>query len=459
MQDGLATTLADDILILGADDVVWGTAMLGTEFGTIKRAMVRRTGDREMLMNQKGELKLLLIKNPGFELILEVAFHKDVEAPGLLETLSLPLVGVQGHVMEGVTVAWELGDERGMTIPVNAWDVMQDARAYRLLPGSGALVEINPAPPLLAATASTTALTIQLTWPAFSGATGYTLQAGQDGSTWTTLATTSALAFAHTGLTAGQAWFYRLRATLAAGFSPWSTVVTAAPLAPLTVAPAFTLQERSATEGPVLTGARVPGAAPFASLSSTTGYQVQVATSALMTGGVVRDVLPAELTPNGWVTNPGPYQADVLYYFRVRAYNFHGHGPWSPVQSARSWPLQPRPPGLGAGMLQITGPVVHWFDPGGSRTGFRLALVSTADGSEVLLASLPAGQTTFNLRATLPPLPAGEWVLNVWASRGTVLGEPFNRLLLLPIPAASIVRADNTTTSVDSTRWTADDFA
>jgi hypothetical protein len=133
-----------DVLVLGSARPVLGTAMLGDAFGTIKRATVTRTGEREEIKDDAQNLRLLLINNPGFQLVLEVCFDADVTPPGLLDEIELPYVGVTGRVMEGVTLLWEEGGERGMSIPVSQWDSMEDAEAYRLkLDGS---VELIPAP-------------------------------------------------------------------------------------------------------------------------------------------------------------------------------------------------------------------------------------------------------------------------------------------------------------------------
>ncbi|WP_395737459.1 hypothetical protein [Prosthecobacter sp.] len=122
----------DDVLVLGDALPVLGTAMLGDAFGTIKRATLVRTGKRELITDEAQKLRILLINNPGFEMTLECVFDADVTAPGVLESIALPLVGVTGRVMEGVSVVWEEGGERMISIPVAQWDSMTSAEAYRL---------------------------------------------------------------------------------------------------------------------------------------------------------------------------------------------------------------------------------------------------------------------------------------------------------------------------------------
>lgn len=124
------------VYVLGRALPVLGTAMLGKRFGTIRRASLVRTGEREPILNDAGELMVLLLKNPGWMLMLECLFDADVSAPGVLETISLPYIGLQGRVMEGVSVDWEGdGKERTLSIPAAQWDAMEpDSIAYRTTP-------------------------------------------------------------------------------------------------------------------------------------------------------------------------------------------------------------------------------------------------------------------------------------------------------------------------------------
>lgn len=140
------TTYDDDLLILG-EQVVIGTAMLGRDFGTIKSASVKRSGDKLELEGGSGNLRALVLLKPGFEMILEVAFDLSVEPPGLLDRIALPLVGVVGRVMPGVEVKWEAGKERGLSIPVSSWDSMANVAAYSLDPVTGIFTPLDAAAP------------------------------------------------------------------------------------------------------------------------------------------------------------------------------------------------------------------------------------------------------------------------------------------------------------------------
>lgn len=150
MSGSLADTYgAHDVLLLGEAHPVLGTVMLGDAFGIIKRATLVRTGKRVEITDDAQSLRILLITNPGFEMVMECCFDLSVTAPGFLEPIILPLVGVTGRVMEGVSVVWEDGNERMLSIPVAAWDSMAGASAYRL-DADGEAIEISPTIPLLA---------------------------------------------------------------------------------------------------------------------------------------------------------------------------------------------------------------------------------------------------------------------------------------------------------------------
>jgi hypothetical protein len=135
MPDFATTYAPADVLLLGNEQPVLGTVMLGDAFGVIKHATVTRSGKRELITDEAKTLRLLLITNPGFECMLDCCFDATVTAPGLLEQIDLPLVGVTGRVMEGVSVQWEDGGERMLSIPVAQWDSMESATAYRLAVG------------------------------------------------------------------------------------------------------------------------------------------------------------------------------------------------------------------------------------------------------------------------------------------------------------------------------------
>jgi hypothetical protein len=138
----LNTTLGNEVLLLG-EQVVWGTCMLGDEFGQVESSAVKRTADKVEIENCAGNLRTLLLTKPRFELTLETIFDVSVTAPGLMEQIALPLVGVTGRVMSA-DVKWEKGKERMLSLEVTHWDSLADAEAFRLNTATGVYTSIDP---------------------------------------------------------------------------------------------------------------------------------------------------------------------------------------------------------------------------------------------------------------------------------------------------------------------------
>lgn len=138
----LDTEHGNNVLLLG-DQVVWGTCMLGDEFGQVESASVKRTADKVEIENCAGNLKSLLLTKPRFEVTLETIFETSVEAPGLMDIIALPLVGVMGRVLD-VSVKWEKGKERMLSIELTHWDSLADATGYSLNPTTGVYTSIDP---------------------------------------------------------------------------------------------------------------------------------------------------------------------------------------------------------------------------------------------------------------------------------------------------------------------------
>ncbi len=229
MSQTFSTTYGDKILIEGAAAII-GTAMLGTDFGTVKNFSVKRNAATEDLMSGSGNLRAKVYTMLGFEGTLEVAFDATVTAPAIGERITLPLVGVVARVQEGVEVKWEAGKERGLSIPVSAWDSLENAGFFSIDPITQERTLLDLGTPVVTPTAGE--LLIGLAWPAITDALSYIVDVSTDaGTTWAQLAAPSVALYSHTGLTAGQTRHYRVRAVNAKGNGPWSATVNATALA------------------------------------------------------------------------------------------------------------------------------------------------------------------------------------------------------------------------------------
>lgn len=119
--------------------------MLGDDFGQVESASVKRTADKVEIENCAGNLKSFLLTKIRFEMTLEAIFDSTVTAPGLMDQIALPLVGVVGRVLDA-TVKWEKGKERMLSIEITHWDSLAEATAYSLDPATGTYTSIDPEP-------------------------------------------------------------------------------------------------------------------------------------------------------------------------------------------------------------------------------------------------------------------------------------------------------------------------
>lgn len=119
------------------DDLVLGTCMLGNEFGEVESASLTRSVTEQEIEGCDGNLRALILKNPMTELQLEVIFPSSVGAPGIMESIGLPLMGYSGRITN-VVVNWTKGDLRKMTITAKQWDALATAGAYKLVAGAWA---------------------------------------------------------------------------------------------------------------------------------------------------------------------------------------------------------------------------------------------------------------------------------------------------------------------------------
>jgi hypothetical protein len=137
---GLNTTYPQDYIVI-ADipaNIVFGTCMLGDEFGKVKSCGLKRNADQEVIKkaNTQGILAIILT-NPKFELSLDTQFTADTEPPGIGDPIDFPLAGVTGRVLD-IDVKWEENGHRGMTISATSWDTLGSD-------GAGTLALVNPA--------------------------------------------------------------------------------------------------------------------------------------------------------------------------------------------------------------------------------------------------------------------------------------------------------------------------
>lgn len=111
------------------DAAIMGTAELGDEFGEVRNARLRRVGNGQEIENSVGGLRAYLLKNPRFELELEIIFDGGKAYPGLGEKIDFPLAGLTGFVLSA-EFSWASGQQKAYKLTANSWDSLADASSF-----------------------------------------------------------------------------------------------------------------------------------------------------------------------------------------------------------------------------------------------------------------------------------------------------------------------------------------
>jgi hypothetical protein len=232
-------------------------------------------------------------------------------------------------------------------------------RPYRgTAPDLGAYESGGSAPPattppaavqLVTPAASATGVLLQssLTWTATSTAVSYQVQVSLGSAFLNSVADVSgitATSFALPSLTSGTVYYWRVRATNAGGTGPWSGVrsFTTATTTGGTVAPAA-VQLASPPDG--ATATLLQPTLTWTATSTAVSYQVQVSVGSAFSNTTV-DVSGI----SGTSYAPTSLANSTVYFWRVRATNAGGTGPWS---NARSFTTTPAIGGGGGVTSQI----------------------------------------------------------------------------------------------------------
>jgi len=120
------TSFGNNLGVLGDDALVMGTAVLGTAFGQVVTASVKRESEREEIENAGGNLRAVVLKKIRFTVTVECIFDTSVTPPGLLDQFDLPFAGVTGRVLSA-EIKWERGKERMLSIEATHWDALATA--------------------------------------------------------------------------------------------------------------------------------------------------------------------------------------------------------------------------------------------------------------------------------------------------------------------------------------------
>jgi len=195
--------------------------------------------------------------------------------------------------------------------------------------------------------------------------TGFTIQRSRSGTFLTTITTftvgANVVTFTDTTVSAVTTYYYRVRATNAAGVSAWSNIAPVTTPSPFPATPSgLTATAQSATS--VLLNWTDNS-------NNETGFTIQRSTSTTFPANPTSFTVAANVTT---FTDTTAVQL-TTYYYRVRAFNAAGPSAWSNVANATTPSLIPTPPsGLTATAQSTTSVLLAWTNTATNATGLTL---------------------------------------------------------------------------------------
>ena len=253
--------------------------------------------------------------------------------------------------------------------------------AYRLglmLAGSAPLA----APTGLSASAAGSTQ-INLSWSAVANATGYSVERSANGSSgWAEVATLGAgvVAYSDTGLVAGTPYYYRVRASNAGGYSPYSVTANATTLP-------------GAPDGLTATAVSPTQINLGWTNHASNIYYTYVAQS---TDGVnwtqIASIYGSGVTS---YTATGPFNGSTTYDYRVWTYSSPGGtSAYSPVASVTT-PAYPNRPTLNSAAAQSDTSVVLAWTAAAGATGYRVERSGNGGTTWAVAGTTAASVTSF----------------------------------------------------------------
>jgi fibronectin type 3 domain-containing protein len=186
-------------------------------------------------------------------------------------------------------------------------------------------ISATPSVPTLVKAVSSSYNSINISWNAATGATGYEIyRATSSAGTYTLIATPSAISYNNIGLITDNTYYYKVRAYRLVGtvkvYSDFSTIISAKPV--LSVS-AISVAARTSSTSIKLTWSGVTGAS---------GYEVYRSTSSTGTYSLVKSTNTLNFINTGLKTG-------ATYYYKVRSYRNVGttkvYSEWRVVKNSR----------------------------------------------------------------------------------------------------------------------------
>jgi Right handed beta helix region len=248
-------------------------------------------------------------------------------------------------------------------------------------------------------------------WSEIGEAASYTIQISKNStfSQLVTNATVTAATYTPTAyLPAGKTLYWRVRAKLAAGFSPWSAAYSIHTAMPPSVPKLLKPANKALVIGytPALDWSNSSVSSGGADFDH---YLLQVATDVNFAGAT--EITVSGLA-NSQYTFPSELDANAQYYWRVRAYKTNGEvSTWSSVRNFRTAIQPPRlqEPEEGSSTVERR-PTFTWTEVEGASSYVLRISKSSTFSSSIVKVTVTAGSYT-----PLSDLPVGTWYWRVQA--------------------------------------------
>lgn len=119
----LTTRYPGEIVIAeSADNLIFGTVMLGSTYGRVESASVSKEADIEELKVAGNKLLAVIMSNVHMAFKFKALFDDEAAEPDLAELITFPFAGIQGRILPPITVEWEKSGHRMLNIEAKSWD-------------------------------------------------------------------------------------------------------------------------------------------------------------------------------------------------------------------------------------------------------------------------------------------------------------------------------------------------
>jgi hypothetical protein len=120
---------------IGGASINFGTCELGTVFGQVESASLKRVVEELGIPDCFGGFQSYLLMNPGYEFELTAIFPSTATLPVEGDPIAFPLAGVIGNIITW-SLAWEQKGQRKLQITAKQWDSIGSNPAVTTLAAS-----------------------------------------------------------------------------------------------------------------------------------------------------------------------------------------------------------------------------------------------------------------------------------------------------------------------------------